>query len=176
MKEFFIVLGIMLVVFLLVLIINALRVKLTARKLTSRKQHKTPEEQTEYALKLGKMIRCETVSVEGSFDDTEFKKLRDVMAELFPLVHKTAEKMIFGDDCWIYKIKGKDQSRNIMIMSHHDVVAVEGDWKYPGFAVKFTTAHFGAEERLILKHRFLQSLWLWKNCWERVFSPKPMFT
>lgn len=133
MKEIFIVLGIIVVVFLLVLIINALRVKLTARKLTPRKQHKTPEEQREYALKLGKMIKCETVSVEGSFDDTEFKKLRDVMAVLFPLVHKTAEKMTFGDDCWIYKIKGKDQSRNIMIMSHHDVVAVEGEWKYPGF-------------------------------------------
>ena len=133
MKEIFIVLGIIVVVFLLVLIINALRVKLTARKLTPRKQHKTPEEQREYAQKLGKMIKCETVSVEGSYDDAEFKKLRDVMAVLFPLVHKTAEKMTFGDDCWIYKIKGKDQSRNIMIMSHHDVVAVEGEWKYPGF-------------------------------------------
>ncbi len=133
MKEFFIVLGIVFVAFLLVLIINALRVKLTARKLTPRKQHKTLEEQTEYALKLAKMIKCETVSIEGSFDDTEFKKLRDVMAELFPLVHKTAEKMTFGDDCWIYKINGKDQSRNIMIMSHHDVVAAEGEWKYHGF-------------------------------------------
>ena len=133
MKYFFGVLGVALIVFLSILIINTVKVKIIARKLTARKQHKTPEEQKEYALKLGEMIKCETVSQEGSFDDTEFKKLRDVMEELFPLVHKTAEKMIFGDDCWIYKIKGKDQSRNIMLMSHHDVVAVEGEWKHPGF-------------------------------------------
>lgn len=133
MKEIFIGLGIVFGIFILILILNAVRVKITARKLTPRNQHKTIEEQREYALKLGKMIKCETVSVEGSYYDTEFKKLRDVMAELFPLVHKTAEKLTFGDDCWIYKIKGKDESRNIMIMSHHDVVACEGEWKHPGF-------------------------------------------
>ena len=133
MKYVFGALGIILIAFISVLIINAVKVKLTARKLASRKEQRTPEEQKEYALKLGRMIRCETVSQEESFDDTEFKKLRSVMEELFPLVHKTAEKIIFSDDCWIYKIKGVDTGRNIMLMSHHDVVAVEGDWRYPGF-------------------------------------------
>ena len=133
MKEFFIVFIILLVAFLCVLTFNAIKVKVRARKLAPRPAHKTPEEQKEYALKLSKMIKCETVSTQGSFDDTEFKKLRQVMEELFPLVHKTAHKMTFGDDCWIYKLEGKDKNRNIMLMSHHDVVAVKGDWEHPGF-------------------------------------------
>ena len=133
MKEFFIVVGLVIVAFLLILIFNVLKAKLTARKLSERKQYKTEEEQTEYAKRLSEMIKCETVSKEGSFDDTEFKKLRDVMETLFPEIHKQAEKMTFSDDCWVYKIKGKDESRNIMLMSHHDVVAVSGEWLHPGF-------------------------------------------
>ena len=99
MKEFLFGLLVVFVVFLLVLILKALRVKLTARKLTERKEHKTKEEQIEYAKRLAEMIKCETVSKEDSFDDTEFKKLRDVMKELFPLIHQKAEKMTFSDDC-----------------------------------------------------------------------------
>ena len=116
-----------------VLVFNAIKIKVKARKLTEEKLHTTQAQQMEYAERLGKMIRCETVSKEGSFDDTEFEKLRKVMVELFPLVHQKAQKLTFGDDCWIYKIEGKDTTRNIMVMSHHDVVGVQGEWEYPGF-------------------------------------------
>lgn len=88
----------------------------------------------DYAKRLQKMIQCKTISVKNSYDDTEFAKLRNVMEELFPLVHENAKKMTFSDDCWIYCIEGKDTTRNIMLMSHHDVVAVEGEWKYDGFS------------------------------------------
>ena len=87
-----------------------------------------------YANQLQKMIKCKTVSVKNSYDDTEFAKLRVVMEELFPLIHKCAKKMTFSDDCWMYCIEGKEKNRNIMLMSHHDVVAVEGEWKYDGFS------------------------------------------
>lgn len=92
------------------------------------------KEMQEYAKQLQRMIQCKTVSVKGSYDDTEFAKLRAVIKELFPLVHQQAKKMTFSDDCWIYCIEGKDKNRNIMLMSHHDVVAVEGEWKYDGFS------------------------------------------
>ena len=92
----------------------------------------------DYAKRLKKMIQCKTISVKDSYDDTEFAKLRDVMKELFPLVHEKANKMAFGDDCWIYCIKGKDTTRNIMLMSHHDVVAADGEWKYDGFSGEIT--------------------------------------
>ena len=88
----------------------------------------------EYAKRLQKMICCRTISVDNQYDDTEFAKLRDVMAELFPLLHKHAEKLTFSDDCWIYKLKGKDDTRNIMLMSHHDVVAADGTWEHEPFS------------------------------------------
>lgn len=133
MKEILVFLACAFGLFVLMLLFNGLKAKFSARKLSERPKHKTLQEQTDYALKLSKMIKCETVCDPQNYNDTEFKKLREVMAELFPLVHKAAEKITFGDDCWIYKINGKDKSRNIMIMSHHDVVAAEGEWLHPGF-------------------------------------------
>ena len=87
-----------------------------------------------YATRLQKMIQCKTVSVKNSYDDTEFAKLRAVMEELFPILHKRAKKLTFSDDCWMYCVEGKDKTRNIMLMSHHDVVDVEGEWEYDGFS------------------------------------------
>lgn len=89
-----------------------------------------------YVSRLRKMIECETVSKSDSFTPDEFMKLREVMKELFPEIHKRAEITYFSDDCWIYKFKGKDTSRNIMLMSHHDVVEAGNGWTYPPFALE----------------------------------------
>ncbi len=130
MLIFFIILAFL----LFILGFNTAKAVKNARKLTEFKPFYTDDEAMAYALRLQKMIKCKTISNTDSYDDTEFKKLRDVMVELFPTIHKTAEKMTFSDDCWIYKIKGADETRNIMLMSHHDVVDVSGDWKYDGFS------------------------------------------
>lgn len=90
----------------------------------------------DYAPRLARMIRCKTVSVKGSYDDTEFARLRSVMEELFPLVHRRMERHIFSDDCWVYELKGRNPARSIMLMSHHDVVEAEGNWKHPPFAAE----------------------------------------
>ena len=89
-----------------------------------------------YALKLQKMVACATVSVKGSHDDTEFAKFRTMLEEEFPLIHQHCERMLFGDGCLVYKLKGADESRNIMLMSHHDVVAAteKENWTYPPFS------------------------------------------
>lgn len=89
----------------------------------------------EYARKFQKMITCQTVSVKGSHDDTEFAKFRCLVAEQFPLIQVSCEKMLFGDGCLVYKLKGRDESRNIMLMSHHDVVPAteKENWDYPPF-------------------------------------------
>ena len=121
------------IVFLLVLSYNAVKSKKKARKLTEEKIHLTEKQQLAYAQRLAEMIKCKTVSVRDSYDDTEFAKLRATVEMLFPLVCQKAEKMTFSDDCWIYKIEGKDKSRNIMLMSHHDVVAENGKWKHNPF-------------------------------------------
>lgn len=125
-------------VFLLlaVLFINTAMVKAKARKLTAKENTYSNESLKYYADRLAKMIRCKTVSVKGSYDDTEFKKLRDTVKELFPLIHEKAEKRTFSNDCWIYRIKGKDENRNIMLMSHHDVVAADGEWAHEPFGAE----------------------------------------
>ena len=133
MKYVFIIFALAVLIFIGVLIFNALKVKLKSRKLTDEIIHKSKEEQTEYAHKLGEMIRCKTVSEKDRYDDTEFKKLRETVESLFPLEHEKCERMSFSDDCWIYRLKGKDENRNIMVMSHHDVVDAKGEWLHPGF-------------------------------------------
>ena len=120
--------------FILILISRAVYVKAKARKLMPYAEHETEEKQKYYAERLAKMIRCRTVSVDGSFESEEFNKLNDVMKELFPEVHRRAEKKTFSDDCWIYRIEGKDSTRNIMLMSHHDVVKTNDEnWDYDPF-------------------------------------------
>lgn len=122
------------VLFLLVLICKALAVSHKARKLS---QKSVPEDKMRalfYAQRLAQMIRCPTISQKESFDQEPFFKLRNTVKELFPVLYKKADRLIFGDDCWVYRIQGKNHSRRVMLMSHHDVVKAEGEWKYPPFA------------------------------------------
>lgn len=172
--------------FLAVLIIPALLVK--GRPLSEAKPTMTAEEAEAYARQLGKMIACRTVSVKGSYDDTEFARLRAVVEELFPLVHKHCEKMTFSDDCWIYKLKGADESRNIMLMSHHDVVAAEGEWQYPPFSGQIAEgkiwgrgtvdtktplfAEFAALEALLAEgYEPKCNVWIGSSCNEEIAGP-----
>ncbi len=87
-----------------------------------------------YVPRLRRMIECETVSKKDSFTPDEFMKLRAVMRDMFPLVHERAQVQYFSDDCWVYKIEGKNKDDNILLMSHHDVVEADGEWKYPPFS------------------------------------------
>lgn len=80
------------------------------------------------------MIKCATVSHKDSYDDTEFQKLRTTVESLFPNLHRHTERQIFGQDCWIYRLRGADSNRRVMLMSHHDVAPAEGDWKHPPFS------------------------------------------
>ncbi|MEG1806054.1 MAG: M20/M25/M40 family metallo-hydrolase [Clostridia bacterium] len=93
----------------------------------------TQEQNLEYANKLAEWIRCKTVSNRESYDDTEMKKLWAIQQKQFPHLFENAERLIFDEGCQILKIKGEDPSRNIMLMSHSDVVPAIGAWKYPPF-------------------------------------------
>ena len=76
-----------------------------------------------YAERLAEMIKCKTVSRKDCFEASEFMKLRQVIETLFPLVTKSAKLKILGDDAYLYKLRGADESRSVILMSHHDVVA-----------------------------------------------------
>ncbi len=120
--------------FVLVLLVRTAWRGITAGKLSKAPQVRDEERETRYAERLSLMLQCATVSVKDSYDDTEFARLRKVVRELFPLLHEKAEYMTFSDDCWVYRLSGKDSTRNIMLMSHHDVVSQGGEWKYGAFS------------------------------------------
>ena len=121
-------------VLLAVLLVNTALKTARARKLQGNPPVCSPEELEQYGVALQAMLQCKTISVKDSYDDTEFAKLRAVVREHFPLLHQKAEQHIFSQDCWVYKIPGKDSSRNILLMSHHDVVAADEEWTYGPFS------------------------------------------
>lgn len=117
-----------------VLVINTLVQTQKARKLGGENPTVSDRELEAYGRGLQAMIQCATVSVKDQYDDGEFAKLRQVARELFPLLHEKAQRMTFSDDCWMFMLPGKDPSRNIMLMSHHDVVKAGENWKHDPFA------------------------------------------
>lgn len=117
-----------------ILLINTAVKASKARKLTGAHPVFSEEQLQPYAAAISDMIRCKTISVKDSYDDTEFSKLRQVVKEHFPLLHEKAEYHVCAADCWVYKIPGKDPTRNILLMSHHDVVAADEEWTYDPFS------------------------------------------
>lgn len=132
MIVFFIVLGLLLLL-VAVLFLNTYLKTRNARKLAGEHPAFTDEQLSAYADTFARMIRCATVSVRDKYDDTEFFKLRQVVQQDFPLLHQKAEHRILSNDCWLYKLSGRDAGRNILLMSHHDVVAADTDWTMPAF-------------------------------------------
>lgn len=122
-----------LVIFICILLIRAALAAKKAEPIGEKPVYTTEQEDIENGERLMKMIECQTVSSREIYDDTEFAKLRAAVKELFPLLHERAEIKYFSEDCWVYKIPGRDESRNILLMSHHDVVAATGDWTHGKF-------------------------------------------
>ena len=132
MIVFYILFAVILVLAAVLLLNTALQTR-NAQKPEGQHPTFTDEELDCYGKTFAQMLRCATVSVKDSYDDTEFAKLRRVVEGNFPLLHEKAERRLLSDDCWMYKIPGKDPNRNIMLMSHHDVVAADDKWTMPAF-------------------------------------------
>ena len=99
----------------------------------SARKRPSPEKNREYIAKLSEMINCKTV---WTFDDRnkdEFDRFYRVIEENFPLVAKNAKRISFGGGCFFYIIEGKDAKRNILLMSHHDVVDGGDGWNTDPF-------------------------------------------
>ena len=110
-------------------------IKMAKRKKTVDQPNINVDEarQSEYIARLQRMLQCRTVS-DNNVDETEFEKFRTVLREEFPLIHEKAECMSF-DGCLVFKIKGASD-RNIILMSHHDVVEDKGEWAHPAFGAE----------------------------------------
>lgn len=79
-----------------------------------------------------KLIQCPTVTDSGHEYFEAFHKILD---EEFPNVARVCEKFNPGGDALLYKWKGKNSDRPVVLMAHQDVVpAVGGEWKHEPFS------------------------------------------
>ena len=93
----------------------------------------TTEQNAVYVAKLSRMIGCKTVWTHSGENDAEYQRFYGVLEELFPNIAAKAKKLTFGGGCFVYVIEGKNATKNIMLMSHHDVVEGSEDWKTDPF-------------------------------------------
>ena len=92
-----------------------------------------PDRERDYAEKLSRMIRSETVSVPGEDQREKFLAFHRELESLFPLVHEKLEKTEI-DGNLLFFWKGKNAEKPLVLMSHQDVVPAEGEWIRPPFS------------------------------------------
>ena len=104
-------------------------------KLKSQTERKgvSPEQNASYAEKLSRMIACKTVWTHNNENADAFRLFYQVIDEMFPNLAAKARKITFGSGCFVYVIEGKNAAKNIMLMSHHDVVEGSEGWKTDPF-------------------------------------------
>jgi carboxypeptidase PM20D1 len=90
----------------------------------------------ETAAHLARMIRCKTVSsLDGlNVNKNEFEKFRNLLAELYPRMHKVCKVERIGVSGILYTFKGRNEAAPIVLMAHYDVVPAEDRaWDKPPF-------------------------------------------
>ena len=92
-----------------------------------------PEINAVYVEKLSRMVGCKTVWRYDGENESEFQRFYNLIEELFPNIAAKAKKLTFGGGCFVYVIEGKNAAKNIMLMSHHDVVDGSDDWQSDPF-------------------------------------------
>jgi carboxypeptidase PM20D1 len=83
------------------------------------------------------MIRCKTVShPDPSLDDnTAFQQFSDLLADLFPSVHRICSRTAIGPHGILFCWPGRQSGQPAILMAHYDVVEVNEDqWAKPPFA------------------------------------------
>ncbi len=91
------------------------------------------EQNREYVKKLSRMIDCKTVWTRDGKNQAEFDRFYFTLEELFPNIANKAKKLTFGGGCFFYVIEGKNAKKNILLMSHHDVVDGDDGWNTEPF-------------------------------------------
>lgn len=91
------------------------------------------EKLNKYTKILSEMLNTKTVFTSDFRYQKEFDKFYELIDKNFPLIKEKATRMTFGSGCFLYLIKGKDATKNIMLMSHHDVVEGSDTWSTDPF-------------------------------------------
>ncbi len=118
---------------LALLLIALIRTLLMPKKVSDYRPNPDEKRTDEYAQKLSRMIRYETVSNPEDPQIEKFLGFHKVLEELFPLVHKHLEKIEI-DGNLLFFWKGEQHDKPIVLMSHQDVVPAEGVWSHEPFS------------------------------------------
>ncbi len=87
----------------------------------------------EYARKLSRMVSVDTVSIPETEQREKFLGFHALLEELFPLVHERLEKTEI-DGNLLFRWKGRNGEKPLVLMSHQDVVPAEGEWTHAPFS------------------------------------------
>lgn len=102
-------------------------------KSESERSRVSEEKLNEYIGKLSRMVNCKTVWTAENTNADEYRKFYEAIDEMFPNIKAKAKKLTFGGGCFVYVIEGKNAKKNIMLMSHHDVVDGDDEWQTEPF-------------------------------------------
>ena len=98
----------------------------------------------QYVKTLKRMVDCRTVFTREQKYREEYERFYRILEQEFPLLHERAERLRFGTGCFVYRIQGRSARRNVMLMSHHDVVEATEGWSTEPFcAVEHDGALWG---------------------------------
>lgn len=101
--------------------------------MSTRRKNVSAQQNAAYTEKLSRMINCKTVWTHSGEYTSEYQRFYEELEALFPNLTAKAKKLTFGDGCFVYVIEGKNAKKNIMLMSHHDVVEGSPDWSTDPF-------------------------------------------
>ena len=102
-------------------------------KSETERKNVSAEKIRDYVERLSKMINCKTVWTRNGENQAEFDRFYATIEELFPSIASKAKRLTFGGGCFFYVIEGKNAKKNMLIMSHHDVVEGDNNWKTDPF-------------------------------------------
>lgn len=74
------------------------------------------------------MIDYKTVFTRDFVNQPEYDRFYDVIEKSFPTLASKSKRLIFDSGCFVYVIEGKNAKKNVMLMSHHDVVDGDDTW------------------------------------------------
>ncbi len=134
MTYFWLALAALVVAFLAIVVIRALRFTPKASAPIAASEADVDEQAA--VDHLAEMIRCKTVSYyeDERIDKAEFAKFRALLKTLYPTVFSRCSYEEIGPSGILFSLKGKSAEKPAVFMSHYDVVPVnEQQWSKPAF-------------------------------------------
>lgn len=86
------------------------------------------------AEQLSDLIQIRTVSAPDERDEAEFERFRQRLAELYPNLHRSAERVELPGGSLLFRLPGQSADRPLVLMAHYDVVPAPAEgWQADPF-------------------------------------------